>query len=132
MTNASCYRAGIQFDTESISEELRATFGFGAGERGFGVVEWDDDQVLSDDECVNGELTLFSKRRLPKHKVIVGRSSRQMTLVDHPAAGVILYSVRAHSMCCHHHVDFLFATLRSRQLYGLPSRASRGNMTQRW
>ena len=109
--------------------------GFGPGERWFGVVEWDEPDIWGglDNDCVHGELTLISKRRLPTRKVMVVHSSRQMTLVDYPSAGTIQYSVRVLDLCGAsrwklHSLHYC----GSRQLCGLPSKPWPGNMTQRW
>ena len=86
------FRAGVDINTTNISDDLKKDFGFGPGDRRwFGVVSWDD----PDGEEVHGELKLISKRTLPTHKVIVDRTSQQMTLLDHPSLGPIPYSVRA-------------------------------------
>ena len=86
------FRAGIEINTTNISDDLKKEFGFGPGdERWFGVVSWDD----PDGEEVHGELKLISQRTLPTHKVIVDKTSQQMTLLEHPSLGSISYSVRA-------------------------------------
>ena len=132
LRNVSRDRTGLEIDTENVSEDLKIALGFGPGERWFGVVEWDKAVVSdNDNECLHCELTLISKRKLPTRKVIVNHSARQMTLVDRPSAGAIPYVVRAHFVCCQHHVDFL-QHCEPRQLCGLPSKPSRGNTTQRW
>ena len=96
------FRVGLQFDT-NISIELKkkfeTAFGFGPGEQWFGVVVWNESENgvshgLDDDDGAHGELVLFSKRALPTHKVIVDKASQQITLVDHPSAGSIPFSVR--------------------------------------
>ena len=90
------FRAGLQFDTKNMSDELQKSFhiafGFGPGERWFGVVAWDNPD---DDDGVHGVLTLISKRMLPTHKVTVDTSLQQISLADHPSAGPIPYSVRS-------------------------------------